>query len=47
VRSLKNVQEVKLVAANHLNVFDVMNATNIVISKDAVAVVDAWLGEAK
>lgn len=47
VRSVKNIPEVKLVAANHLNVFDVMNATNIVISKDAVAVVDAWLGEAK
>lgn len=47
VRAIKNVPEVKLVAANHLNVFDVMNATNIVISKDAVAAVDAWLGEAK
>lgn len=47
VRSVKNIPEVKLVAANHLNVFDIMNATNIVISKEAVAVVDAWLGEAK
>ncbi len=47
VRSIKNIPEVTLVAANHLNVFNVMNATNIVISKDAIAVIDAWLGEAK
>lgn len=47
IRAVKNIPEVKLVAANHLNVFDVMNATNIVISKDAVAVIEAWLGETK
>ncbi len=47
VQAIKNIPEVKLVAANHLNIFDVMNSTNIVISKDAVVVIDAWLGEAK
>jgi 50S ribosomal protein L4 len=41
VRAIKNIPEVTLVTANNLNVFNVMNATNIVISKDAIAAVDA------
>lgn len=47
VRATANIPEVKLVAAMHLNVFDVMNATNIVMTKAAVTVVNAWLGGAK
>jgi large subunit ribosomal protein L4 len=44
VRSVSNIPEVKLVGAKHLNVFDVMNATNIVVTKDALKTIEAWLG---
>jgi large subunit ribosomal protein L4 len=42
-RATRNVQNVKVVQATYLNVFDVMNADAIVISKDAVDAVKAWL----
>jgi large subunit ribosomal protein L4 len=45
VRSVRNLQDVILVQANYLNVFDVLNADKIIISKDAMPVIKKWLGE--
>lgn len=44
VRSVANLQEVILSTAKGLNVYDVMNASNIVFTKDAVKAVEARLG---
>jgi large subunit ribosomal protein L4 len=46
-RATRNLPAVKAVHANYLNVFDVMNADVLVMSKEAVAQVHAWLGEKK
>ena len=43
VRATNNLQDVKLVRATYLNVFDVMNADHIVMGTKAVAVVETWL----
>ncbi len=42
-RATRNVQNVKVVQATYLNVFDIMNFDSIVISKAAVDAVKAWL----
>ena len=42
-RATRNVQNVKAVQAMYLNVFDVLNADYIVISKQSVATVENWL----
>lgn len=44
VRATRNLQEVKLIQARYINVFDVMNADTIVITKDALTAVSDWLG---
>lgn len=48
IRATNNIQEVKLVGAMYLNVYDIMNADHIVISAGAVKVIENWLagGEA-
>lgn len=43
LRATNNIQEVKLVSALYLNVYDIMNADHIVISAKAVKVVEGWL----
>lgn len=43
-RATRNLPEVKAVQAKYLNVFDLMNADTIVISKKAVDIVHEWLG---
>lgn len=43
LRATNNIQEVKLVSALYLNVYDIMNADHIVISAKAVKVVESWL----
>lgn len=43
-RASRNIASVKLVVANYLNVFDIMNCDQLVISKPALAKVDSWLG---
>lgn len=43
VRSVGNIQNVKLVQALYLNVFDIMNADAIVMSKKSVDAVANWL----
>ncbi|HTK39857.1 MAG TPA: 50S ribosomal protein L4 [Patescibacteria group bacterium] len=42
-RATRNLQEVKLVRATYLNVFDVLNADAIVFNTKAVAATAAWL----
>lgn len=44
-QATRNLEGVKTVAANYLNVFDVMNADVIIIEKAALKVIEAWLGE--
>lgn len=46
-RSLGNIQEVILSTAKGLNVYDVLNASNIVLTKEAVKAVEARLGGEK
>jgi large subunit ribosomal protein L4 len=46
-RATRNLPGVKAVSANYLNVFDVVNADNLVFSTDALAVVSERLGEAQ
>jgi large subunit ribosomal protein L4 len=43
-RAARNLNGVKTVQANYLNVFDVMNADKIVITKKALEAVSEWLG---
>lgn len=47
LRATKNIQEVKLVSATYLNVFDIMNADRIIISAAAIKKVSAWLDGGK
>jgi len=43
-RASRNLTDVKLVVANYLNVFDVLNADSIILTNDALATVSTWLG---
>ena len=43
VQATANLQNVMLVTANYLNVFDIMNAHHIVMTVDAVKAVETWL----
>ncbi len=48
LRSTDNLENVKLVRATYLNVFDIMNADAIVFSEEALKIVQNWLiGEEK
>lgn len=44
VRATRNLQDIKLIQARYINVYDVMNAHHIVITNDALKVVSEWLG---
>lgn len=46
-RATSNLQKVKAVHAHYLNVYDIMNADTIVMSKKALELVHEWLGEKK
>lgn len=41
----RNLSSLKVVCANYLNVYDIINADCIVISQKALAAVNEWLGE--
>lgn len=43
-KAVRNINFVKLVRARALNVFDVMNASTIVLTKDSVDEISEWLG---
>ncbi len=45
IRATNNLQNVQVVTANYLNVFDVLNADHIVITNKALVVVNTWLSE--
>jgi large subunit ribosomal protein L4 len=47
LRSTRNLKDIKLVQAKYLNVYDIMNADQIIISSDALAIVHEWLGGSK
>lgn len=44
IRSSKNLQGVILSQATYLNVYNILNADRIIITKDALAAVNEWLG---
>ncbi len=46
-RATRNLPNVKAVQATYLNVYDILNADNIVISQKALEMVHAWLGGKK
>ncbi len=45
-RATNNLQKVKATDVRYLNVYDILNADTLVISKKALEVLDAWLGTA-
>jgi large subunit ribosomal protein L4 len=47
VRAAANLQNVKVVQAMYINVFDALNADKIVITNEALKIVSAWLGGEK
>lgn len=44
-RATNNIAQVKVVSAMYLNVFDILNADNILLEKSALEVVKKWLGK--
>lgn len=43
-RASRNLPNVKLASANYLNVFDILNADHLVITKAALDKINSWLG---
>ncbi|TXG78168.1 50S ribosomal protein L4 [Patescibacteria group bacterium] len=46
-RATRNLHNVKAVQANYLNVYDIINADTLVITKKSLDVIHNWLGAAK
>jgi hypothetical protein len=46
-RATRNLPGVVAVQAGYLNVFDIVNADMLVITKKAVDLIESWLGETK
>ena len=44
-RSVRNLEKVKLIAANQLNVFDLLNANNLVVGETALATIQEVYGD--
>ena len=44
-RSVRNLEKVKLIAANQLNVFDLLNANSLVVGEDALATIQEVYGD--
>lgn len=44
-RATRNIPDVKAVSANYLNVFDIINADSIIISKKSLVVIQDWLAQ--
>lgn len=47
VRATRNLSGVKLVVANYLSVFDILNADQIILTNPALDVIHEWLGKKK
>jgi large subunit ribosomal protein L4 len=45
IRATKNISNLVYVQAQYLNVYDVLNADAILIEKEALEIIDTWLGE--
>lgn len=43
-RATRNMQNLKVAQATYLNVYDVMNADNLIITKKSLEIVSEWLG---
>jgi large subunit ribosomal protein L4 len=46
-RAVRNLPKTKAVAANYLNVYDIMNADSLVVTSKALEVINGWLGGKK
>lgn len=46
-RSVSNLGNVKLVTAQYLNVYDILNADSLVLTNKALTIVNEWLGGTK
>jgi large subunit ribosomal protein L4 len=46
-RAVNNLPKTKLVIANYLNVFDIMNADTIVVTEKALEVINGWLAPSR
>ncbi len=46
-RATSNIPKLKVVQANYLNVYDVLNADAIVVSKKSLDIIHGWLGKKK
>jgi len=46
-RAVQNINNVSCVQATYLNVFDVLNADNIIVEKPAIEAIENWLGVTK
>ncbi len=44
IRATANLQDVKLISARYLTVFDILNADTIIMARPAIAIVHEWLG---
>lgn len=44
IKATRNIPYLKVVQAKYINVFDVLNAHNIVITKPSLAIISDWLG---
>lgn len=47
VRSTRNIENLKVVQATYISVYDVLNADSIVITKPSLEIISNWLGGAK
>lgn len=45
LQASSNLQNVKIATAKYLNVYDILNADSVLISKDALTIINEWLGE--
>jgi len=46
-RSTRNVANIRVTQATYLNVYDILNADNILITKKSVEMIQQWLGDKK
>ncbi len=46
-RATRNISNLKVVHASYLNVYDVMNADSVIISKKSLGIINDWLGSDK
>jgi large subunit ribosomal protein L4 len=44
-KSMRNLEKVKLIAADQLNVFDLLNASHLLVSKEALAKIQEVYGD--